>query len=99
MCVPVFARQPTITARLWVFGAKDAPARVTVLGGVHVDRGLPYRVVIARSDGKDGTDLVRSRFFVVTERRVVEERFALATFGAGADGDDKVAHGYRCPRR
>lgn len=36
-------------------------------------------------------------FFVVAERHVMEERFALATFGTGADGYDKITHRY--PRR
>jgi len=76
LAMPVFTRQPTITARFRVFAAEDAPARIAVLCRVHVDRGL-----------------VRAHFFVVVaEGCIVEERFALATFGAGADGDDKVAH-------
>lgn len=40
------------------------------------------------------TDLVRPRFLVVTERRIMEEWFVLVTFGTSADGDDKVTHRY-----
>ena len=50
-CIPMFTRQPAMTARLGVLAAKDAPARITILCRVHIDQGLPvlYRVIIPRS--------------------------------------------------
>ena len=97
-CVPVFTRQPTIAARFWVFTAKYTPARVTVLRGVHVDEGLRCRVVSTHAKdakmGKEGANLVRCRFFVVAQRRIMEEWFSLMAFRTGADGNDEIAHRY-----
>jgi len=67
----VLARQPAMAARLRVFAAEHAPARVTILRRVHVDQALfrsaflagweEWLILVTLGAGTNGNDEVTHR--------------------------------------